>query len=167
MGFICSSIRPVPSSPVSRSYSNITMTSWSDDDHDSVSNHQPHGCLLNRLFRQIKEKIKAPRHWPLCGEFTGAGEFPTQRASCAENVSIWWRHHEVRIDGLKHNICLLENGDSYTFFKYTIMMDLWMLAGLVKRPVWMRSRTFKGYWIFYGRIKCHIKVDAWDASYMS
>ena len=20
---------------------------------------------------QIKEKIKAPRHWPLCGEFTG------------------------------------------------------------------------------------------------
>ena len=32
-------------------------------------------------------------HWPLCGEFTGAGEFPTQRASNAENVSIWWRHH--------------------------------------------------------------------------
>ena len=28
---------------------------------------------------QIKEKIKAPRHWPLCGEFTGN----------AENVPIW------------------------------------------------------------------------------
>ena len=41
---------------------------------------------------QIKENIKAPRHWPLCGEFTGTGEFPTQRASNAENVSIWWRH---------------------------------------------------------------------------
>ena len=39
------------------------------------------------------EKIEAPRHWPLCGEFTGTGEFPTQRASYAENVSIWWRHH--------------------------------------------------------------------------
>ena len=26
-------------------------------------------------------------------EFTGTGEFPTQRASYAENVSIWWRHH--------------------------------------------------------------------------
>ena len=24
------------------------------------------------------------------------GEFPTQRASDAENVSIWWRHHEVK-----------------------------------------------------------------------
>ena len=42
---------------------------------------------------QIKENIKAPRHWPLCGEFTGTGEIPAQRASYAENVSIWWRHH--------------------------------------------------------------------------
>ena len=40
-----------------------------------------------------KKPIKAPGHWPLCGEFTGAGEFPAQRASYAENVSIWWRHH--------------------------------------------------------------------------
>ena len=30
------------------------------------------------------------------GEFTGTGEFPAQRASNAENVSIWWRHHEFR-----------------------------------------------------------------------
>ena len=36
----------------------------------------------------IKENIKAPRHWPLWGEF------PAQRASNAENVSIWWHHHE-------------------------------------------------------------------------
>ena len=42
----------------------------------------------------MKENIKAPRHWPLCGEFTGTGEFPAQRASNAENVSIWWRHHD-------------------------------------------------------------------------
>ena len=42
---------------------------------------------------QIKENMKAPRHWLLCGEFTGTGEFPAQRASYAKNVSIWWRHH--------------------------------------------------------------------------
>ena len=37
-----------------------------------VSNHQPHDCLLNRLFKaHIKENIKAPRHWPLWGKFTG------------------------------------------------------------------------------------------------
>ena len=27
----------------------------------------------------MKENIKAPRHWPLCGEVTGTGEFPAQR----------------------------------------------------------------------------------------
>ena len=42
-----------------------------------------------------QRKIKAPRHWPLCVEFIGTGEFPTQRASFAENASIWWRHHVV------------------------------------------------------------------------
>ena len=29
----------------------------------------------------------------LCGEFTGTGELPAQKASNAENVSIWWRQH--------------------------------------------------------------------------
>ena len=30
----------------------------------------------------------------LCaGNSTGTGEFPAQMVSCAENVSIWWRHH--------------------------------------------------------------------------
>ena len=42
------------------------------NERDGVSIHQPHDCLLNRLFKtQIKENIKAPRHWPLCGELTG------------------------------------------------------------------------------------------------
>ena len=55
----------------------------------------------SRLFTQpfiqthIKENNKAPRHWPLCEEFTGTGEFPAQRASYAENVSVWWRHHDL------------------------------------------------------------------------
>ena len=40
-----------------------------------------------------QRKLQSSRHWPLCGEFTGTGEFPAQRASYAENVSIWWRHH--------------------------------------------------------------------------
>ena len=43
---------------------------WRHNGHDSVSNHQP---LFTQLFirAQTKENIKAPRHWPLCGEFTG------------------------------------------------------------------------------------------------
>ena len=42
---------------------------------------------------QIKENIKA-RVTGLCaGNSPVTGEFPTQRASNAKNVSIWWRHH--------------------------------------------------------------------------
>ena len=48
---------------------------------------------------QIKENIKAPRHWPLRGEFTGHRWNPSQRASNAENVSIWWRHHSFVVSG--------------------------------------------------------------------
>ena len=48
----------------------LSALQWRHNGRDSVSNHQPHDCLLNRLFRR-KENIKAPRHWPLCGEFTG------------------------------------------------------------------------------------------------
>ena len=63
-----------------------------------VSNHQPRNCLLNCSFKaQIKENTKAPRHWPLCGEFTGDRRIPAQRPSNAENVSIWWRHHGVSL----------------------------------------------------------------------
>ena len=45
---------------------------WRHDEHDGVSNHQPHDCLLDRSFKvQIKENIKAPRNWLLRGKFTG------------------------------------------------------------------------------------------------
>ena len=43
---------------------------WRHNERDSVSNHQPHDCLLSCLFRR-KENTKALRHWPLCGEFIG------------------------------------------------------------------------------------------------
>ena len=35
-----------------------------------------------------QRKIKSPRHWPLWGNSPGTGEFPTQMASNAENVSV-------------------------------------------------------------------------------
>ena len=45
---------------------------WRHNGCNGVSHNQPHDCLLNRLYRRrSKKNIKAPRHWPLCGEFTG------------------------------------------------------------------------------------------------
>ena len=57
--------------------------------------HQPHDCLLNHLFRRRSKKTSKPRVNSLCaGNSPVTGEFPAQRASNAENISIWWRHHE-------------------------------------------------------------------------
>ena len=51
--------------------SGMGVLQWHHNERDGVSYHQPHVSLLNPLFKtQIKENIKAPRHWPLCGEFT-------------------------------------------------------------------------------------------------
>ena len=67
---------------------------WRHNGLDGVSNHQPHDCLLNRLFRRRSKKTAKPRVTGLCeGNSPVPGEFPAQRASNAENVSIWWRHH--------------------------------------------------------------------------
>ena len=62
---------------------------WRHNNDDSVSNHQPHDCLLNCLFGRTSKKTSKPRVTGL------TGEFPAQMASNAENVSIWWRHHPV------------------------------------------------------------------------
>ena len=62
---------------------------WRHNDHAGVSNHQPHGCLLNRLFRRKSKKTSKLRVTGLCaGNSPGTGEFTAQMASYAENVSI-------------------------------------------------------------------------------
>ena len=71
---------------------------WRHNGCDDVSDHQPHECLPNRLFRRRSKKTSKLR---VTGLFVGnspvTGEFPAQRASNAENVSIWWRHHDSSI----------------------------------------------------------------------
>ena len=39
---------------------------WRHNDHDGVSNHQPHGCLLNHLFRRRSKKTPKLRVTGLC-----------------------------------------------------------------------------------------------------
>ena len=39
---------------------------WRHNGRDSVSNHQPHDCLLNRLFRRISKKTSKLRVTGLC-----------------------------------------------------------------------------------------------------
>ena len=76
---------------------------WRHNGCDSVSNHQPHDCLLNRLFRRRSKKTSKLRVTGLCvGNSQQTVEFPAQMASNAENVSIWWRHHAQK----STNMCI-------------------------------------------------------------
>ena len=71
---------------------------WRHNGRDGVSNHQPHDCLLNRLFGRRSKWTSKLRVTGLCvGNSPGTGEIPAQMASNAENVSTWWRHHELVI----------------------------------------------------------------------
>ena len=73
----------------------IHTLQWRHNGRDGISNHQPHHCLLNRLFRHRSKKTSKVRVTGLCaGNSPVTGEFPAQMASNAENVSVWWLHHE-------------------------------------------------------------------------
>ena len=63
---------------------------WHHNEHDGASNHQPHDCLLNRLFMHRSKKTSMLR---VTGFVRGIQRWPAQKASNAENVFIWWRHH--------------------------------------------------------------------------
>ena len=70
---------------------------WRHNEYDGVSLHQPHDCFFNRLFkRRSKKTSKRGRTTGLyAGNSAVTGEFPAQKASNAENASIWWRHHDT------------------------------------------------------------------------
>ena len=55
---------------------------WRHDERDGVSNHQPHDRFYSAVYSGL-----CTRNSPV------TGEFPSQRASNAENISIWWRYH--------------------------------------------------------------------------
>ena len=67
---------------------------WRHNERDGISNHPRLDCLLDRLLRPRSKKTSNLRVTGLCeGNSPVTGEFPPQRASNAENVSVWWRHH--------------------------------------------------------------------------
>ena len=72
--------------------------------HITVTSQWPRWLLkspVSPLFTQsfVQTQIKKNSKLRVTGLFAGnspvAGKFPAQRTSNAENVSIWWRHHEV------------------------------------------------------------------------
>ena len=106
---------------------------WRHSGHDGISNHQPHDCLLNRLFKtQIKENIKAPSYWPLYGEFTG------DRLNSPHKWPVAWKMFPFDDVIMLKNFttfsykqwipaCCLQNGN-YFFLGLTVLNKLKLLG---------------------------------------
>ena len=63
---------------------NYVSLQWRHNDYDGVSNHQRHGCLLNRLFRRRSKKTSKLRVTGLCvgnspGPVNSAHKWPVTR----------------------------------------------------------------------------------------
>ena len=88
---------------------------WRHNGCNGVLNHQRLDCLLNRLFRRRSKKTSQLRVTGLCEENPPVTHgFPSQKASNAENVSIWWRHHETtwRVN-ITSSLTILSPGSEY------------------------------------------------------
>ena len=113
---------------------------WRHNGCDGVSN-QPHHCLLNRVFRLRSKKTSKLRVTGLCeGNSPVTGEFPAQRVSNAENVPIWWRHHDMRAsvpDWAGISGCIPQNIVGYNYLSTPempvsgtkVLISLWIYAG--------------------------------------
>ena len=70
-----------------------TPLHWRHNGRDGVWNHRRLDCLLNRLFKRRSKNTSKLCVTGICEVNPVKGGFPTQRASNAENASIWRRHY--------------------------------------------------------------------------
>ena len=108
---------------------------WRHNERDGVTNHQPHNCLLNRLFKRRSKKTSKLRATGLCaGNSPITGESPHKGPVTRKNVSIWWRHQD-------RNIC--------RFIPRTgLTLDCACWPGLMVVPVgsWGHAATDRAPW---------------------
>ena len=122
---------------------------WRHDEREGVSDHQSCDCLLNRLFKHTSKKTSKPCVTGLCvGNSPVTGEFPAQRASNVENVSIWWCHHvKTPLDFV-----------SLTTYQSIIYVEIWMpfQKPAHRDPCWFRTLVVRDFSLF----------DPWHFDYL-
>ena len=152
----------------------FTPLQWRHNECDDVSNHQPHDCLLNRLFRRRSKKTQNFRVTGLCeGNSPVTGIFPAQRASNAANVSIWWRHHASRcsrtrntrysgvtwLGGQNFTIPLREKGFENGNLMFVSSPLAWMIQHVTyAKIIWTQWETYE-YIVWCDSIKQNNKLS--------
>ena len=125
---------------------------WCHNGRDCVSNHQPHDCLLNRIFRRRSKKSSKFHVTDL--------SVGNQWASNVENVSIWRCHHALNgrandkclsqaiIEKEKFDICMMdiiENGIINDYKLDIIVGTLLLTAYRIICHTWeMKWKTMQG-----------------------
>ena len=83
---------------------------WRHNDHGGVSNHQPHDCLLNRLFRRRSKKTPKLRVIGLCagnspGPVNSPHKWPVKRKMFPFDdviMSCTFGHKSIFLHGGRH-----------------------------------------------------------------
>ena len=136
---------------------------WCHNDHDGVSNHQPHGCLLNRLFRRKSKKISKLRVTGLCvGNSSGPVNSPhkgpfTRKMFPFDDVIIvhsfdssdadnktWWHHQMETFSALLANCA----GDSPVTGEFPAQRPVTRSFDIFfdLRPNKQLSKQYRGWW---------------------
>ena len=85
---------------------------WLHNDHDGVSSHQPHGCLLNRSFRRRSKKTSKLRVIGLCvgnspGPVNSPHKGPVIRGKCFLLMTSSWKVYIMATLGCRCSIFAL------------------------------------------------------------
>ena len=114
-------------------------------------------------MRKSKKTSKLRVTGIFCGNLPVTGRFPSQRASDAENVSIWWRHHErcspgnhpqVRNTGgiaIPNALCggnsrmIIRESGSYDWEMYLKFQGLFTVIGVTHTDRKLLEQTYMGY----------------------
>ena len=75
----------------------FTTLRWRHNDHAGVSNHQPHGCLLNRLFRRKSKKTSKLRVTGLCAGNSISRTNGQLRGKCFHLMTSSWGGNGLKI----------------------------------------------------------------------
>ena len=137
--------------PYTYFYSRAPALLWRHNGRDGVSNHQPRYYLLNCSFRRRSKKTSKLRVTGLCaGNSPVTGEFPAQRASNAENVSIWWRYHVYKwtsyrkiswsLEAARLFVWIIASLEAMVFVGCIIIMSI---AQKVNRALWTLTNVWR------------------------
>ena len=119
-----------------RLYANRTTLQWHDNGRNGISNHQPHDCSLNCLFRYWSKITSKLRDAGLCaGNSPVTGDFPTQMAIPPENACIWWRHNSTP------KTRSISYSDRHNVFPASHILAHNEMTRLVRRDILFRPQT--------------------------